>query len=107
MNLIQTVVLLAFIAYNFADAKSDVAKELGKNRMWHKWDAAQVVTTYLALSYIAFGLTYYALITFASLLIMRFPIFNIMHNLMKGDRWDHLSEEGIDGFVKRLFKLKH
>lgn len=107
MTKIQIIILLAYIFYNFADAKSDVAKELNKNRLWHNWDAVQVTLFYATISYLFFGFSYNSALLFIVFLIVRLPLFNIMHNLIKGDRWDHLSDEGIDGFIKKLFKLKH
>lgn len=101
-----TILIIGYILYNLSDAWGDVSIELGKQTQWHIWGAVQVALFYLAISYLAFGISWLSLLTFTVLSALRFPMFNIMHNLIKGDKWDHLSDKGIDGFVKRLLRLK-
>lgn len=102
-TLLIILFIFGYISYNVSDAAGDVAIELKKQDPWHRWGAVQVGIFYASLSYNLMGFTWYTLIIFCIAVIVRFPMFTLLHNLFKGDRWDHLSDRGIDGFVKRLW----
>jgi hypothetical protein len=98
------LLIIIYLLYNLSDAWGDVSIELGRQKDWHMWGAVQVCLFYAVLSFALFGFSWYAAICFVGLVLFRLPTFNLMHNLIKGDKWNYLSDNGIDGFLKRLFK---
>lgn len=70
--------IIIYLLFILADSFGDVAIEKGKQKEWHFWGSV--------------------------LAGLMFAVFNLMHNLRKGDKWNYLSDHGIDGFVKRLIK---
>jgi len=107
MNTLTIIsVIVIYLWYQISDAFGDVSIELGYQAKWHSWGAVQAGLFILVLSYGVYGISWKALIMMISLVILRFPVFNILHNLKKGQNWYYLSDRGIDGIIKRLFYKK-
>lgn len=102
---IALIALLSF-AYHISDSFGDVAIETGKQKEWHFWGALQAGMFLVVLSFAFYGITWTAAIVCVALVVLRFPVFNLLHNLRKGDPWYYLSDKGIDGYVKRLLKIR-
>ncbi|HNX87703.1 MAG TPA: hypothetical protein PKH58_01360 [Paludibacteraceae bacterium] len=103
MNIITiSIAALIYLFYQAADAWGDVAIELGHQQPWHTWGAVQAGMFIAVLAFALCGWSWCTVIVSASLVVLRFPIFNLMHNAAKGQRWCYLSDNGIDGLIKKL-----
>jgi len=95
-----------YLIYQIADAFGDVAIEFGKQKEWHFWGSVTAFLFICTLSFIMFKVTLYTAYCIVFMSLLRFPVFNILHNLRKGQAWYYLSDHGIDKLVKKILHIK-
>lgn len=99
---------LAFVAiyllYQYSDAKGDVAIEQGKQGPWHTWGAVTACLFIAVLGFAQFGISWYTPIAVTVLIGLRLPVFNILHNLAKGDKWYYVGKKAkTDILIRKWF----